>query len=329
MFIFILIIASRGALALGTHSGTIISNSASINAANIEEPANSNTLGATVMSVYGIATNTEPADSGTTTGGFVYYKIKITNKANNSDTIRITTGAQSFSANAGTTTNWSVEVDDADPYVAGLTWNNSGTAKAAQTGDYATMLLGPGAQATFTVKVTAASNAGNGATMSVPLTLQTTSAPAGKYTGFNGASYGGIALAVRTAGAAPGKLTTSIQGAILNLVKTAAVQSPSQYQALGGSAAAPVPGSKITCTITYSNSGAANAANVSIIDVIPSGATYLPGSITTSLFGAQTDAADADKCDFNITNAGAITCNVGAVNGGAGGLTIQYSVTIN
>ncbi|MFA6448735.1 MAG: hypothetical protein WCX65_04635 [bacterium] len=320
--------AGGSARAATTPYNTTLTSVASIKSANSETATNS--LAITVADIYGIATSTEPLDGNTTTGGSVVYKITYTNNGNNTDVIKLNAGSQTFGPGAGTTANWSVETDDADPFAAPMTWANSGTTKAAQSGDYVTATLAPGAQGVFSIRITSASNAGDLATMSVPISLETSQTRTGKYNGYNSLSYGGLALAVRTAGAgASGNLTTTIQGAIITLSKSVSALSPPQYQALGGNAAAPVPGSKITYTITYGNSGAAAAAGVTIIDSIPSDTAYLPGTITTSAFGAQTDAADAGQCDYNVSNALSVTCNVGTVNSGASGMTISYAVTIN
>ncbi len=310
------------ALAIGTASGTSIAADATMTAGNA---ATATAIGpaTSVVSVYGITTNSQPSDSITTTAGTVYYKLKFTNNANTSDSIRIVTGQQTFGAGAGTTTAWAVEVDDADPYVTGLTWTNSGTVKASQSGDYTSMTVGADTSATFTLKITSASNAADGSTMSVPISLQTIQT-AGAYTGYNGLSYGGVALSLRTAGVlSTEKLTTTIQGAVLTLVKTYAVQSPTSYQSLGGNSASPVPGSKVTYTITYSNSGLVAAGNVTIIDPLPSGTTFVTGSI-------KKNGVDAgSSCNYNTSNAGAVTCNIGTVPALSGNLTIQYSVTID
>jgi uncharacterized repeat protein (TIGR01451 family) len=327
VLIFSLIYVSKS-FAAGTTSGTVIQNSGTIQASNATL-ATSNAYATTVAAIYGIAAGTEPVDAAATAGGVVYYKMNFTNKGNNTDTIRINAGAQSFGAGAGAAVNWSLEADDAYPYVAGMTWNNSGMTKAAQAGDYTTLVLGPGAAATVTIKITTAAAAANGATMSVPISLQSVSAPAGGYTGFNGIVYGGPAIATRTIGAlSPGLLTTNISGAVLALAKSASVAAPASYVSLGGSATAPAPGSKITFTITYNNTGASNALDFVVIDALPSNTTYKSGTISTSAFGAQTDAADGDKCNFGVSNANSVTCNLGTLSAGGGG-TVQYAITIN
>ena len=74
----LLFLAAECAFAVGTTSGTVIQNSATIQASNAT-PATSNVHATSVVSVYGIAVNTEPADGSATAGGIAYYKIKFTN----------------------------------------------------------------------------------------------------------------------------------------------------------------------------------------------------------------------------------------------------------
>ncbi|HOX27517.1 MAG TPA: hypothetical protein PLQ76_00025 [bacterium] len=312
-----------------TPAGTTFSNTTTMSAANAT--AVSATTASAVVSIFGIATGSEPADSSVSAGGFTYYTIRLTNNANTSDTIKLSVGALSFGTGAGTTTAWSVQVDDADPYVAGLTWHTSGTTSAAQAGDYVTMNLAAGAAGVFNLRIAAAPDAASGATMSAPITLTTSSAPSGPYTGFNGTAYGGLAAAVRTSGTAgpSGNITTSVIGAMVLLTKSVSIVAPTGYQALGGSAANAVPGAKIVYTITYANPGGAGATDVTVTDAAPPDTTFLPGSIVLSDFGAQTQQADGDKCDFGATTPGVLTCNIGTISAGASGKTIQYSVTIN
>jgi len=138
----IFISLSCAAAHAATQSGTAIYNSASISAANALTSTDSVTI--TAGSICGISTNSETPDRTATTGGFATYTIKLTNNANITDTVRLVTGAQSFSASAGATATWSLEADDADPFVTALTWNGGGI-KAAQAGDYVTKVLAPGA----------------------------------------------------------------------------------------------------------------------------------------------------------------------------------------
>jgi uncharacterized repeat protein (TIGR01451 family) len=89
-----------------------------------------------------------------------------------------------------------------------------------------------------------------------------------------------------------------------------------------------VPGSVIHYTITISATGTATASNVVITDPIPANTTYDAASIEYNN-AARTDAADADNCDFNVTNAGQVTCTLPNITGGDPAITIEFEVVIN
>ncbi len=315
--------------AAGTAFGTSITSTVSISAMNAETATGTTSL--TVQAVYGIVTNSEADDSSITAGGQRDYQIIFTNNGNKTDVINLTLGAQSFGAGAGTSGDWSVTADDTFPYTTPVTWNGGATTANA-AGDFASITLGPGAQGTFTVRITSTGTPSDGATMTVPVSLETSSTPACEYQGFvlNNA-YGGTATAQRTVGASPPMITTTVQGVVFSIDKTADIQAPGEYSTLlSGSTSAPVPGSKITYTITYRNTGAIDAAGVVITDSIPANTHYTAGSLITSEWGTQGDTAtDGDKCDYNVTNAGKITCGVGAVNANSPDYTIRYEVTID
>ncbi|MFA6448736.1 MAG: hypothetical protein WCX65_04640 [bacterium] len=165
----------------------------------------------TVAPVFGFAANpfTAPAAiplqiTQGVPGGEATYNFSITNNGNTTDQVLVVIGPFSnTTVYPGVT--WSVEVDDANPFVSGLTWQNSGTTLAKATGDRATsgVSLAPGGTAQFTLKVNG-SGAAYGATMSFSVTLQTIGDkitpqyPAGAYAGFNAQNYAG-----------PGSVTTA------------------------------------------------------------------------------------------------------------------------
>ncbi len=88
------------------------------------------------------------------------------------------------------------------------------------------------------------------------------------------------------------------------------------------------PGTVLTYTIVMSNNGSATANNVVMTDPIPPNTTYVAGSITVD-GAARTDAADADSADYNVTNAGQVTVNVGALAAGGASSTVTFSVRID
>lgn len=321
--ISILVIAVAAASAgwcAPTESGTPIVNTATISAGNATSESASATV--VVEPIYGVALGSETADRSATAGGYATYTFSFTNESNDpvSDTLNILVDQQQFGSTAGTNASWSVEIDDASTFSSGLNWTNSGTAKAETAGDYVTLLLGPGAAISYTIRVTSASDAQDNATMSMPIYVYTESDPAGTYTGYNGTDYGGYAWATRTVGTlmSGAAITTTIQGALLSLTKSLEIDSPSEYVSLGGAADAPVPGAKITYTISYNNWGMSNALGVTIIDTYPAQTTYLANSIS----GTPSVSCSIDEGTRTVT------CTLGDVAAGQSG-TIEYSVTID
>lgn len=320
--------------AAGTTSGTLLNATATIQATGVT-PVTSATS-TTVTSVYGLATSTfdesGAGDLSASAGGFATYTMSIQNNGNISDSIGINVGTQSFSAGAGTTTAWGVAVDDAAAYTVGLNWQVSGNATATQAGDQATHVaaVGPGAYATFSVRVRAAWDATNGSTMAVQVALVTASTPVGAYSGYNGNPYGGQSSVLRTAGTGLGAsyITTTVNAAVLTLAKAAAVTAPATYISNGGGASDPVPGARIDYTLTYGNTGAATATTVVLVDPIPTNTTYKAGTIKLNAV-ANSDALDGDECDYGTSNAGSVTCNIASVGNGVVGQTVEYSVTID
>ncbi|NNF05589.1 MAG: DUF11 domain-containing protein [Candidatus Eisenbacteria bacterium] len=90
-----------------------------------------------------------------------------------------------------------------------------------------------------------------------------------------------------------------------------------------------IPGATIRFTIVVSNLGDTESADtIEVVDAIPANTTFVPGSLTLNS-GVLTDNVAADDAgDYNLTNAGAITVDVGTVT--AGGLaTVTFDVTID
>ncbi|MBI2944564.1 MAG: DUF11 domain-containing protein [Candidatus Wallbacteria bacterium] len=87
-----------------------------------------------------------------------------------------------------------------------------------------------------------------------------------------------------------------------------------------------LPGDTVTYTIDYENTGNLEAISAKITDAIPSGLSFVSGSLK---FGTKTltDGADTDEGDFGATTAGAASFNVGTVAiGGKGSVAFQATV---
>lgn len=87
------------------------------------------------------------------------------------------------------------------------------------------------------------------------------------------------------------------------------------------------PGTQLTYTVVVTNGGSGNAVNVVLTDPIPTNTTYVGSSIQQDA-ASRTDGADADNADFNVTNAGQITVNIGSLASSAS-TTIEFQVTID
>ncbi len=77
----------------------------------------------------------------------------------------------------------------------------------------------------------------------------------------------------------------------------------------------PQPGDEVTYTITVDNSGSSPATNVLISDPIPSGTTYVSGSMLLN-GSSLTDIDGDDDGDYNYTAPGTVTVSIAQVNSG-------------
>lgn len=90
---------------------------------------------------------------------------------------------------------------------------------------------------------------------------------------------------------------------------------------------APLPGETIKYKIVLTNNGSTSGTGVVVSDPIPAGLTYKTNTIKVDSV-AQTDGADADKADYNLSTAGAVTFNLGTIAAGVT-VTVEFDVTVN
>ena len=121
--------------------------------------------------------------------------------------------------------------------------------------------------------------------------------------------------------------TTTVTGnAVINLNKAMSANS------------GPPGSGPYTITLTYNNIGNSAATNLNVIDIIPTGMAYVPGSGRWSVTAATvlTDANNADAqgtapdtiiYDFGVTAAGQVTATIARVlPGQSGTLTFQVNI---
>lgn len=121
--------------------------------------------------------------------------------------------------------------------------------------------------------------------------------------------------------------TYEVSNVAVSIVKSVVIND-----LLGGNQ--PLPGATMTYTLVVSVTGTGTATGIVITDPIPTNTSYVTNSITLDTGSgpvAQTDAADSptDESDYNITNAGNITVNLGDMTPASPAQTITFDVIIN
>lgn len=289
----ILVGLAASAFAAGTPAGTTISNQATGTYKDANGNAltgvSSNTVTTTVDQVAGTSVGNDQAQNMAAMTS-VTYPVTLTNTGNGSDSFTISSGT-----GGGEQANtYTVEVyHDVD---------GSGTVNAGDT--LATLAENIAADGTYAILVQVSDTTFAGAPNADVIAVTVTS-----LSSFDGAVSDATVL------------TSTIQAAAL----TATITSVDDGD--------PQPGDVITYEICIDNDGTATAYNIVFVNPIPTNTTYSAGTIRLGTTGwasgsAESDADDADDSDYNVTNSGAITVNVGDLAGG-GSVCVYYKVTID
>lgn len=118
-----------------------------------------------------------------------------------------------------------------------------------------------------------------------------------------------------------------------NFTKTSTVISD-PINNTGGPGVSPkaIPGAVVEYTITVKNTGSVSAENVIIKDAIPTDTTFVSGSIQWNENGGGantlTDNGSDDAGDYNVTEAGKVTVNIGTLENGHTDI-VKFRVTID
>jgi uncharacterized repeat protein (TIGR01451 family) len=116
----------------------------------------------------------------------------------------------------------------------------------------------------------------------------------------------------------------TVATAALDVSKTQAVISDPFN---GGANPKAIPGATIRYTITVTNTGSEVATDIVLVDATPANTTYAAGTITVD-GAARTDINDGDGSDYGATNAGSVTATIPTI-GVAGSAVVTFDVTID
>jgi uncharacterized repeat protein (TIGR01451 family) len=84
----------------------------------------------------------------------------------------------------------------------------------------------------------------------------------------------------------------------------------------------------LTYTVVVTNNGTGAANNVVLTDPIPANTTYQAGTITYNA-AARTDGGGDDNADYNATNPGQVTVDIGSLAAAGGTATVTFQVRID
>ena len=302
------------ATAAGTRAGTVIDNTATATydegGTPVEVDSNLNSLTVDELLDTVVAWD-DGADVATTpgaTGGALTFTI--TNTGNGEEAFLLST-VSTLGGDDYDPTGVTIVIDDGDGvYEPGID-----VVYVAGAGN---PVLDP--DETITVFVIANTPGGltDGDRGGIQLTAEAVTGTGTPGTSFAGQGEGGGDAVVGTTGAdGEDDGYFQVAAATVSLAKSATVVDP-----FGGSSA--VPGSTITYQIVATTSGSGSLPNLAINDAVPTGTTFVPGSIT--LGGTTlTDAADADAGRFA---ANSVAVSLGTVAGGQT-RTVTFQVTID
>jgi uncharacterized repeat protein (TIGR01451 family) len=304
----------ESALAAGTRAGTLIENTASAtyDVGPTQVSVNSNTDTVRVDELIDSVVDWSDSADVTTVPGSTgqVLTFSVTNSGN---------GEESFALSTVSTLGG----DDYDPSVTSIVIDDGdGIYEPGQDTVYVPgsndPVLLPDASVTIFVISTTPASADDGDRGGVQLVAASRTGTGAPGTSFAGQGEGGgDAVIGTTGGDGSDDGFYAVSAASVSLVKSAVVLNQ-----FGN--ADPIPGATITYTLEATTTGSGSLANLAINDAVPTGTTYVAGSLR---LGATTltDAVDADAGRFSSN---AITVSLGTVPGGQT-RTVTFQVTIN
>lgn len=305
----------QAALASGTRAGTVINNTAQAtydDGTGSSVTVDSNTHSMTVAELINTTVVwSDSADVATTPGATTQLlKFQLTNTGNGVETFSLSTNASIGGDNYDPTVNLIV-IDDGD----GIYEPSQDT---VYTGSAQNPTLNPDQNITIFVVSTTPAGVTDGNRGGVKLLAASTTGTGAPGTTFAGAGEGGGDAILGTSGGDDDDDGFYlVSSATVALLKSATVLDP-----FGGSE--PVPGATITYSILATVTGSGSLPNLVINDSVPTGTTYVPGSIRLG----GTTLTDATGDDAGRFSSNAVSVALGTVPGGET-RTVSFKVTIN
>lgn len=244
-------------------SGTVLTHLATFETLSFRDPAGTlmttveptGNRTDTVIAEYGFSGPGTPADNTVSPGDVVWTYYCSTNEGN-ANSVNANTISFRFDEYGGAS-GWNVQAWINNTIHATLTPGVSDVNAGGSSNDNSQTPYAYRVQVT-----TEAAGAPNGSYIVMVTTVESSSTPIGKYTGGNAYTYGGWATATDQA-------ADQTSAPILTLTRSSTVDAPTAAAGYTGGIHDAVPGSVITFTLAYSNTGSASAESVIIVDKVP------------------------------------------------------------
>lgn len=271
-------LATAPAQAAGVVAGTVITNTATATyrSGTANQSAASNPVTVTVDQLLDVAVAGLDTSAVSVNSNAVILSYSVTNSGNGNDRFNL----RADPVVSGNVTILEVSYDS----------NNNGVYDSGDTviaNGAASSLIAPDAALKVFVKVALPAGATDEQASDVRLTATSVIGTGAPGTVMAGAGVGGVDAVVGSSNATSNATNSIIASlASVSLEKSAAI-----VDLFGGSS--PLPGATVTYTIVTKVTGTGTAEGVHVVDVIPTGTTYVTGSLKLD-GSALTDAADTD-----------------------------------
>jgi uncharacterized repeat protein (TIGR01451 family) len=280
----------------GTATGTVTSNKVTV---KVDE----------LLDVAVATLSTAPATANSEPAVLIY---SVTNSGNGPEAFNLAADPK-VSGNAFDGTVKSVVLDSNSNGIY-----DPGVDTVLTAGSLATPLLAPDKSVKVFVLVTLPVGATDAQTSQVRLTATAQTGTGTPGTSFAGKGEGGGDAVVGLTTASANSLAALIASlASITLTKSATILDPF-------GTAKPVPGAVVTYSLAAKITGSGSLDGLHVVDTIPAGTTYVPGSLKIDST-ALTDAADGDA---GTGGASGIDVSLGKVSGGTN-RTVNFAVKIN